>query len=42
MLSAADGGLLTGFGEALRPIARKRMADAKAAGAAKKQKSSTC
>ena len=30
---AVDGGLLTGFGEDLRPIVRKRMADAKAAAA---------
>jgi NAD(P)-dependent dehydrogenase (short-subunit alcohol dehydrogenase family) len=30
-LLAVDGGLLTGFGEDLRPIVRKRMADAKAA-----------
>ena len=35
-LLAVDGGLLTGFGEDLRPIVRKRMADAKAAAAAKK------
>jgi len=34
-LLAVDGGLLTGFGEDLRPIVRKRMADAKAAAAAK-------
>jgi NAD(P)-dependent dehydrogenase (short-subunit alcohol dehydrogenase family) len=33
---AVDGGLLTGFGEDLRPIIRKRMADAKTASAAKK------
>mgnify|MGYP001768941355 FL=1 len=26
---AVDGGLLSGFGEDLRPIVRKRMADAK-------------
>ena len=32
---AVDGGLLTGFGEDLRPIVRKRMADAKAAHAEK-------
>ncbi|MFO1414308.1 MAG: SDR family NAD(P)-dependent oxidoreductase [Burkholderiales bacterium] len=31
---AVDGGLLTGFGEDLRPLVRKRMADAKAAKAA--------
>ena len=30
-LIAVDGGLLTGFGEDLRPIVRKRMAEAKAA-----------
>lgn len=35
-LLAVDGGLLTGFGEDLRPIVRKRMADAQAAAAAKK------
>ena len=35
-LLAVDGGLLTGFGEDLRPIVRKRMADAKAAAAGKK------
>ena len=34
-LLAVDGGLLTGFGEDLRPIVRKRMADAKAAAEAK-------
>jgi NAD(P)-dependent dehydrogenase (short-subunit alcohol dehydrogenase family) len=34
-LLAVDGGLLTGFGEDLRPIVRKRMADAKVAEAAK-------
>jgi hypothetical protein len=28
---AVDGGLMTGFGEDLRPIVRKRMAEAKAA-----------
>ena len=28
-----DGGLLTGFGEDLRPVVRKRMAEAQAAGA---------
>jgi enoyl-[acyl-carrier-protein] reductase (NADH) len=28
---AVDGGLMTGFGEDLRPIVRKRMADAQAA-----------
>ncbi|HQR45180.1 MAG TPA: SDR family NAD(P)-dependent oxidoreductase [Thermoanaerobaculia bacterium] len=33
---AVDGGLMTGFGEDLRPIVRKRMADEKAAAAAKK------
>jgi len=32
---AVDGGLLTGFGEDIRAIARKRMADAQAAAAAK-------
>lgn len=35
-LLAVDGGLLTGFGEDLRPIVRKRMADEKAAAAARK------
>jgi NAD(P)-dependent dehydrogenase (short-subunit alcohol dehydrogenase family) len=34
-LLAVDGGLLTGFGEDLRPIVRQRMAEAKAAAAAK-------
>lgn len=34
-LLAVDGGLLTGFGEDLRPIVRKRMADEKAAAAAR-------
>jgi hypothetical protein len=29
---AVDGGVLTGFGEDLRPIVRKRMADVQAAG----------
>jgi hypothetical protein len=29
---AVDGGILTGFGEDLRPVIRKRMADAKAGG----------
>ena len=33
---AVDGGLLTGFGEDLRPIVRKRMADAKASHGTKK------
>jgi NAD(P)-dependent dehydrogenase (short-subunit alcohol dehydrogenase family) len=33
---AVDGGLLSGFGEDLRPIVRKRMAEAKAAKAAEK------
>jgi enoyl-[acyl-carrier-protein] reductase (NADH) len=33
---AVDGGLLTGFGEDLRPIVRKRMAEAKAGREAKK------
>jgi NAD(P)-dependent dehydrogenase (short-subunit alcohol dehydrogenase family) len=32
---AVDGGLLTGFGEDIRAVARKRMADAQAAAAAK-------
>ena len=32
---AVDGGLMTGFGEDLRPLVRKRMADAKAAHAEK-------
>jgi NAD(P)-dependent dehydrogenase (short-subunit alcohol dehydrogenase family) len=32
---AVDGGLLTGFGEDLRPLVRKRMAEAQAAAAAK-------
>jgi hypothetical protein len=31
---AVDGGLLSGFGEDLRPIVRKRMAEAQAAKAA--------
>ncbi len=35
-LLAVDGGLLSGFGEDLRPIVRKRMAEAKAAAAARK------
>jgi NAD(P)-dependent dehydrogenase (short-subunit alcohol dehydrogenase family) len=34
---AVDGGLMTGFGEDLRPLVRKRMAEAKAAQAAKAQ-----
>lgn len=34
-LLAVDGGLLTGFGEDLRSVVRKRMADAKAAAEAK-------
>jgi NAD(P)-dependent dehydrogenase (short-subunit alcohol dehydrogenase family) len=34
---AVDGGLLTGFGEDLRPLVRQRMAEAKAAAAAKAQ-----
>lgn len=32
---AVDGGLLTGFGEDLRPVVRKRMAEAKEAHGAK-------
>jgi hypothetical protein len=28
-----DGGVLTGFGEDLRPVIRKRMAETRAAGA---------
>jgi hypothetical protein len=33
---AVDGGLLTGFGEDLRAVVRKRMADMKVAHEAKK------